>query len=393
MAFPGTERQAALLAMVEAVAGPIAERAEQVDRDNVFPFENFADLRRVGYLGATVPERFGGFGATPLELAVAQERLGRACGATALAASMHLILHGRLGEGNDWPEDLYEQVARGAAERGELVNTLHSEPDLGSPSRGGLPSTTATRTAEGWRVDGRKSWASLAPALTWMTVLVTLVDDGPPRRGHLLVPANLPGVRVEATWDNLGMRGTASHDVVFEQVAVPHDHLLPPEPPGPAFSHWSIFSGSAVFLGIAAAARDAAAAYARTRRPSGLPGPIAELPAIQQRVAAIELELLPARTLLFDLARRWDERPEERDELGWQLAAAKLIVTNAVLRATDLALRVSGSAGLSHRSPLQRHFRDARTSLGHPPMEDVVLTVVGRAALGLDAEGKVPPGA
>ena len=94
----------------------------------------------------------------------------------------------------------------------------------------------------------------------------------------------------------------------------------------------------------------------------------------------------------FDLARRWDERPEERDELGWQLAAAKLIVTNAVLRSTDLALRVSGSAGLSHRSPLQRHFRDARTSLGHPPMEDVVLTVVGRAALGLDAEGKVRTG-
>ncbi len=76
--------------------------------------------------------------------------------------------------------------------------------------------------------------------------------------------------------------------------------------------------------------------------------------------------------------------PQRRSQLGWQLIAAKLSVTHTSLRVTDLALRVAGSAGLFLGLPLQRYFRDARTALGHPPMEDAALTLIGKTALGID---------
>ncbi len=385
MTFPKTERQARFIEMADRLAGPIAERAERIDLENRFPTENFRELHETGYLGLTIPERFGGLGANPLEFALAQERIAYACGSTGLASSMHLILLGRLGDGDLWPDDIFGRVCRDAIERGALINAVNSEPDLGSPSQGALPSTTATRVPGGWKIEGRKRWASLAPELSWLFSLVAVVDgDAPPRRGNVLIPADARGVRVEETWNNLGMRGTASHDVVFDGVIVPNDALLPAEGPVAAASApWFIFPGAAVYLGIAQAARDAAVEFARNRRPNGMSGSIAELPTVQHKVAEMDLALLPARTLLYATAERWVHHPEERDALAWQLPAAKYTVTAAALKVTDLALRVVGSAGLALHSPLQRFFRDARTALGHPPMEDAVLTLVGKTALGL----------
>jgi alkylation response protein AidB-like acyl-CoA dehydrogenase len=391
MDYPKTARQAEFTALANSLAGPIAARAEATDRAGRFPFENFHELRDAGFLGITIPERFGGLGADPLEYALAIERIARACGSTALAANMHCTLIGKLGETGIWPEAIYARVSREIVENGALINSANSEPDMGSPSRGALPSTTAERTPTGWAINGRKRWTSLAPVLAYMLVLATVIDgDRPPHRGNFLVPAATPGVTVEPTWDNLGMRGTASDDVVFANVEVPLDALVRVDGsavPGDG-NGWSAFGGAAVFLGIAQAARDEAVRFAQTRRPNGMAGPIAELPTIQHRIARIELDLLQARTLLYATAEWWSARPEERNERSWRLTAAKITVTNAAIRVTDEALRVAGSAGLAASSPLQRYFRDARTSIGQPPLEDAALTQIGKAALGLAA---VPP--
>jgi alkylation response protein AidB-like acyl-CoA dehydrogenase len=386
MDYPKTERQAELLALADSLAERFAARADAVDREGRFPAENFRELHGSGYLALTIPQEFGGLGADPLEYALAHERIARACGSTALAANMHLTLLGRLGETGIWPAATYARVCQDVVAHGALINNVNSEPDLGSPSRGGLPGTTAERTASGWVINGRKRWASMAPALGYMFTLATVVDAAaPPQRGNFLVPASSPGVRVEPTWDNLGMRGTASDDIVFAQVEVPPDALLGFDGsavPGDGLG-WSAFGGAAVFLGIAQAARDAAVAFAQQRRPIGMAGPIAELQTIQHRIAAIELALLPARTLLYATIEWWLARPQERDAMAWRLAAAKYTVTEAAIRVTDEALRVAGSAGLAASSPLQRYFRDALTAIGQPPIADVALTTIGKAALGL----------
>jgi alkylation response protein AidB-like acyl-CoA dehydrogenase len=394
MDYPKTARQTTFIALADSLTERIAARADEVDRAGRFPFENFREMHEAGFLGLTIPEQFGGLGANALEYALAIERIARACGSTALAANMHLTLIGKLGETGIWPEEIYARVSRDIVEHGALLNSVNSEPDLGSPSRGALPSTTAERTPTGWVINGRKRWASLAPALTYMLTLATVVDgDMPPQRGNFLVPAASPGIQIEQTWDNLGMRGTASEDVVFTNVEVPLDALVRVDGssvPGDG-NGWSAFGGAAVFLGIAQAARDEAVRFAQTRRPNGMAGPIAELQTIQHRIATMELDLLQARTLLYATAEWWIARPEERGERAWRLAAAKNTVTNTAIRVTDEALRVAGSAGLAATSPLQRYFRDARTSIGQPPIEDIALTMIGKAALGLSSGPPAAP--
>ncbi|MDF3038288.1 MAG: acyl-CoA dehydrogenase domain protein [Thermomicrobiales bacterium] len=363
MDYPKTARQAELIDLAETLAGPIAARAEAVDRAGAFPYENFRELHEAGYLGMTIPRDLGGMGANVLEYALAHERIARACGSTALAANMHLTLIGKIAEVGMWPAETLGRVTRDIVENGALINSANSELEMGSPSRGGLPTTTAARTESGWVINGRKRWASMAPALTYLVTMATVVDGDAPRRGNFLVPANTPGVRVEKTWDNLGMRGTASDDVVFTNVALPFEAEAAPA--------------------VRATPR-IRRAPAPPSRPSSAPRPpIAELQTIQHRIARIELDLLQARSLLYATAEEWLARPEERNANMWRLAAAKYAVTNAAMRATDEALKVAGSAGLAAASPLQRFFRDARTAIGQPPIEDVALTTVGKAALGL----------
>ncbi len=295
-----------------------------------------------------------------------------------------------------WPDEILDRVNQDIITNGALINSVNSEPDLGSPSRGGMPTTTAR--AHTARLDHQRAKALGEPG----PGADLHADPGHHRRWRCAPAARQfpgSGIRllaydVDKTWDNLGMRGTASDDVVFTDVEVPLDALVPVDGspvPGDGLG-WSAFGGAAVFLGIGQAARDAAIQFARERRPNGMAGPIAELQTIQHRIAAIELDLLQARTLLYATAEWWTERPQERPANMWRLAAAKYAVTNAVIRATDEALRVAGSAGLAATSPLQRYFRDARTAIGQPPIEDVALTTIGKAALGLGSmTGNRPP--
>jgi alkylation response protein AidB-like acyl-CoA dehydrogenase len=324
--------------------------------------------------------------ADPLELALAQERLAYGDGSVGLGSWMHLGLIARQATARTWPAAIFERVCREVVEEGALINAAASEPDLGSPSRGGLPSTIAVRTPDGWLINGRKSWTSLAPALKYCVVMATVEDDGqPPRRANFLVPMSTPGLRIEETWDTIGMRGTGSHDLVLEDVLVPEDARLPGEEVAGIGDPriWTVVSG-AVYTGIAVAARDFAVEFARGRRPSGQQGAsIAEYQAVQHRVAEMDMLILQSRSLVYGTAEAWVERPELREAIAWQVNAAKYVATNNAIRVTDLALRVVGSAGLARGLPLERYFRDVRAGLGNPPMDDIALTLIGKAALGI----------
>lgn len=381
-----TDRRAEFAALGAEMAARFAPRAAVYDRENRFPFENFRELHEAGYLALTVPVEYGGRGANSIEIAAAQEQLAQGDGSTALGAAMHLSLIGLLGATRIWPEALYEQVCRDVVAKGAMLNSAHSEPDLGSPSRGALPSTTAVRTETGWLINGHKSWTTLSPALTYIQCLAA-VDDGenPPRRGNFVLRMDTPGIRIEETWDNFGMRATASHDLILENVEVPFDALVPDNKaslPGEG-RDWGTFTTGAVFLGLAKAARDIAIEYANTRIPNGMTGPIAELQTVQHRIAEMELLLLQSRTLFYDVAERWVADPDGRNAIGWQLAAVKYTVSNNAIKIGDLALRVTGSAGLSKRMDLERIVRDLRVSIGQPPIDDAALTMIGKAALGL----------
>lgn len=139
------------------LAADFAKRAAAHDRDASFPFENFQALFDAGLLSLTVSRELGGLGAGMLESARVLNQISRGCASTALVLAMHYIQHYAMAHGRPWPKHLAELMARESLEGLGLLNVLRVEPELGSPSRGGSMATVARRTAEGWRVSGRKS--------------------------------------------------------------------------------------------------------------------------------------------------------------------------------------------------------------------------------------------
>lgn len=182
-----------------------------------------------------MPTPLGGSGAT---LGTARRVIGavaRGEPATALILTMTYLQHRAISRAdNRWPGHLRERVLRAGAQHGALANSLRVEPELGSPARGGLPGTVGRRTADGWRIDGHKLYTTGIEGLSWLSVWGR-TDEPEPRVGIFLVPRNAPGLRVIASWDHLGMRASGSHEVIFDDVAIPFDHGvdLRPPPPGP----------------------------------------------------------------------------------------------------------------------------------------------------------------
>lgn len=385
--YPRTDRQAGIMALAERLSTVAAANAPAHDRDGSFPHDTFTAIRETPYLALTVPEEQGGMGAGPLEAMLAQEILARGDGSVALVASWHLNHIASVAANPEWDPQLKAMFLGAVVERGALYNTVASEAGMGSPSRGGHYETRAVRTGKDWRISGRKAWSTGSPELAFAGVAASYEDgNGELQRGWFLVPMDTPGISIDETWDNMAMSASGSHDLVLEDVEIPASHHLP-DSAKPDGSPWSILV-AATYLGIAVAARNFAIAFAKDRRPTALNGKaIAELESVQARIARIEMLLLEARSALYGTVAEWEERPELRGELGAQLAAAKVIVTNNAIEVTDQAMRVVGSVGLQRRNPLERYFRDVRAGLGNPPLDDVAIGIIGRHALGI-ASGK-----
>lgn len=381
-AFVRNEREEQITAMADRLAALFAERAAVHDEEGSFPFDHFAELRKAGYLKLTVPQEYGGDGASLYETLLAQERLGRGDGSTALAVGWHIGLMLHYSRTRLWPEDLFAEFCREVVEDGALINVFASEPATGSPARGGRFETKAARTEGGWLISGRKTYCTLSPILRHFIVSASL--DGEEGTADFLVRSG-PGIHVDETWNTLGMRATGSHDVILKDVFVPdRDRITradraqgPHEDDG---NGWMLHI-PACYLGIAWAARDFAIRYARDYRPNSLPGPIADLAHIQDKIGAIEEKLITARTLLYSVADRWDRDPQGQSALRNELGLAKTVAVNNAISVVDIAMRIVGGASLSRKLPLERWYRDVRAGLHNPPMEDAVRLGLARRAL------------
>ena len=166
----------------------------------------------------------------------------------------------------------------------------------------------------------------------------------------------------------------------------PDGNRLPQAPGLPAgdLGPWNLI-GSAVYLGIATAARDFAVDFAKNRRPTAQGGKsIAELQTVQHRVAQMELLLLEANSVLYGTAELAERCPRSASRSAGASPRRSTSATNNAIAVTDQAMRVVGSVGLFRSNPLERYFRDVRAGLGNPPMDDVALTIIGKAALGVE---------
>jgi alkylation response protein AidB-like acyl-CoA dehydrogenase len=374
---PGDDAFVGLAAEIGAVA---ARHSDEHDRSGTFVSPAYEAMRASGYLRLAVPTELGGLGASTRQVCYAQAELARYDGSAALASTMHFYL--TLAQVFRWKH--------GAPDAEGILRRVASE-DLIIATSGGSDwlwvTTVAEPDGDGFRVSGRKMFCSQAPEAS---VVATCAVVGEPGDGaevlHFSVPLNAPGVRLEETWDTLGMRGTASHDLVFEDVLVPAERIAGRRPWGEfgvpltvAALHFAPLGG-ATYYGIAAAARDyvVAEAAGKSRGTTGL----AQHPRVQRQVGLMDAKLRVAWWgLMGSLDELGDDYPADAASLSTVMLAKRHAVLES-LAVVDLAMETLGGRSYFRRCPLERMLRDVRAGTFHPFTPEATLTYAGKLALG-----------
>ena len=372
------------------VTAALAAGAEANDRAGSFPADGIATAHAAGLLTATVGERYGGPGAGVAQTVAILRALGRGDPSVALITAMTLFLHASQAREQTWPSALYAEALAESGQRPVLINALRVEPELGTPARGGLPATTARRVTDGWSLTGRKIFSTGAVGLRWMMVWAS-TDEATPRVGSFLVRSDSPGITIEPTWDHLGLRASRSDDVIFAGTTIPADAIVGLAEPtaGPptrdaGLMVWNALGLTALYLGVASAARDWLIGFLNERTPAALGRPLATLPRFQSAVGEIETSLTAADDLIASLAARADAGdPAAAGHAG----IAKLSGTRAAITAVEQAVALVGNNGLTRRYPLERHYRDVLCARVHTPQDDSIVAAAGQSALAAGARG------
>jgi alkylation response protein AidB-like acyl-CoA dehydrogenase len=391
-----TEPGARVVALAEQLSEELAAHAAEHDREGSYPFEGIAALKAAGYFAAPVPVELGGLGvASAHDLLVASSRLARGDASVAIGVNMHLVAvlnmerrrQVALAAGQERrARGFASSLERIARERMVLAAAI-SEPgqDLTRPS------TRATRTESGWRIDGRKLFCTMAPAATDFYVAVTYTDvEGTDRYAYAMVPSDVPGVVVHDDWDALGMRASGSNSISLTDVRLPLSAVRggfrtgDPRP----YIERNLVSGlfhAAASLGIAEQADQVAR--------QGLAGRVNGDARPRIQVADNVVELAAARGVLARAARLIDEHraanpgtegsAEQLGALFAEAQAAKAFVNEAAARIVERALALSGGAGYRGPSPLARAYRDVKAgTFMHPLGANRAYDYLAQVALG-----------
>ena len=370
-------QQQDIVAEAAAVGAEIGVYAARHDVDGTFVDEAFACLRDRGILAVGVPADLGGVGATIRDVAMVQRELAHHCGSTALASAMHqhvvAFTAWRHRRGMPGAEATLRRVLD---DRIVLVSTGGADFTH--------PNGSATKIDGGYLVSGHKVFASQAPVGAVMATMFTYDDPDEGRRVlNMAVPIASDGVSVLDNWDTLGMRGTGSNDVVLQDVFVPEERVLANRPYGVVDPPLQVIVSiampiiSAVYLGVAEAAFDAAVAAATPR---------ADDPLVQRQVGLMRHRLQIARWTLDRALDAVGDDPAPSVELLSAVMIAKREIALAGVEVCDLAIEVGGGAAFFRGSIIERCYRDVRAAKFHPFDPERTLVHAGRLALGLAAD-------
>jgi alkylation response protein AidB-like acyl-CoA dehydrogenase len=376
------------VATAARLAPRFAARATDHDRAGTFPVADFADLRENGLMGLMVPAGLGGLGATFGDYADVAYELARGNGATALVFNMHASVTGALA---GIPEDMAstigipaaffvarDEILRQAA-AGAFYAVAMSERSAGS--RLSAITTSYTRQGEQFRIKGAKTFVSGAGhADAYLVAARSGDEDGVV--SQFLVPAGADGVRVEETWDSMGMRATGSHDLHLD-VAVDETALLGGVEGlalwfAQLMPHWLVASYAAVYVGVAQAAVDAAVDHINARG-------LQHLPAVRARIGRADAAVAATRLVVREAARLVDTDAGSAECNRW-VWRAKLQAGDVAAEVAASMLAAAGTSATRRGHPLERLYRDARCGALQPATSDVCADWLGIAALGGDAD-------
>ena len=378
-------------------ADDFSARAAQHDRENSFPLENFAAMRASGYTNMPIPKELGGGGASLLDICMAQERLARGDGATALAVNMHMGLLWVMGDiwrsSGEHGHPLLEKIAQ------ERLITFGAVTDpamdsLKGSTGFGYTTVKAQRVDGGFCLNGRKAFGTNSPRGDLFGSTAVYRD---PVEGDVnllfIIPKGTPGLVCQHDWDTLGMRASASHRWVFQDLFVEDAAIIRRKPwewDEYVRGIWAWHGGTfcSIYLGIARAARDFAVEYTKTRTRLPFQQPESYYPGSQFLAAQMDINLKAAWAFQTEIAARLSN-PHTRDEQAYVDAfAMQYFCMHAAVEVVNKAMDMVGGSALARRLPMERYYRDVRSGPMHPIGGYDALEVIGKHAFGIDRDSE-----
>ena len=400
MATNPTERRQRCLDMAAAHADDFRTRVAEHDQDSTFPHENVEAMKASGYTALIVPEEVGGIGATPLDIAVAQERLAYGDLPMAIAVNMHHIVVGivadlwRLNQRGEGPRvDATESLLKATLADKVVFAGPVSDPKMNSSvGFAGINDTTRRlmKTDGGYRLNGRSGFGTMSACADYiLTTAHYDAADGDPQCMLCFFPTNSEGVEIQDNWDTLSIRSSLSNDVVWNDVFVPDDNAVPRraldwDEIANITSSWWVAGGPACYIGLAQAARDYAVDWVAGRTQQPFDQPMTRYPGNQLLAGEMEIGLRSARAMLHQAVASHDDVAVRSGEDLVNLVSCFQFVMETCFQIVDKAMRMVGGAALFKKNPMEQMYRDARAAIIHQPfagMEGKAL--LGRRIFGL----------
>jgi alkylation response protein AidB-like acyl-CoA dehydrogenase len=375
MQLPETHRQ--LHQMTRRFADEVIRPlAEELDRDERFPAEVYAQMAELGLFGITVPEQFGGAGMDVSAYAVVMEELSRGyssiadqCGMIELIGTL-LSTYGTAAQ----RERYLTGVLRARMRPAYCITEANAGTDVSGVK------TTATRTASGWRLNGAKLWIHNAPVADVAFVLAR-TDPEAGKRGMsiFIVDCKSTGVTRGPKEHKMGQRASHVGELHFDDVALPHDALLGPEGRGFHIMMSVLDKGrvgiGSLAVGIAQAGLEAALDYATTRKQFGQQ--IGDFQGIQWMLADMAKDIAAARLLVFDAAGKLDRG--ERATMSCSIA--KCFAADVAVAQTANAVQIFGGSGYIRGFEVERLFRDAKITQIYEGTNQIQRSIIARELL------------
>lgn len=334
----------------------LAPIAGITDKEHRYPAEQIAQMAEMGLMGINVPAEFGGAEMSALAYAVSCEEISRGCATAGVVMSAHNSLY--IAPINNWANDAQKEkwVAPWASE-GKIGCFGLSEPGNGSDA--GAASTTATKVDGGYCINGTKAWITNSYEAE-ATVIFATTDKSLKHRGIscFVVPTNAEGFSLGKKEDKLGIRGSSTANLIFDNVFIPDENLIGEPGFGFKIAMHTLDGGrigiAAQALGIAQAAMDCAVKYSLERK--SFNAPIAKTQMIQQKIADMEVKIESARMLNYKAACLKDSKQAYTKHA----AMAKLAASEAATWVAHQSIQTLGGMGYVSDMPAERHYRDAR---------------------------------
>ncbi len=361
----------------EFAEAEIRPHVAEWDEAQTFPLETIKQIGKLGYLGVIFPEELGGAGLGYIEYAIIIEELSRVDPSVALIVAAHnsLCTNHIFMAGDDAQRRRY--IPRLAT--GEWIGCWSlTEPEAGSDAAG--TRTQAVRDGSGWILNGSKTFTTNAH-FAQVCVAMAVTDRASAQHGisAFLIETGTPGFRLGKKENKLGMRASATGEVIFTDCRLPASQLLGREGDGFVDSLRILDGGrisiAALSVGLAQGAYDAAIGYARQRRQFGRP--ISEFQAIQNKLADMATAIEAARLLTFRAG--WMKDRGER--VTRESAMAKLYASEMAVRVADDALQIHGGYGFIKDYPVEKYYRDVKLCTIGEGTSEIQRLVIARQLL------------